>query len=121
MDMGRIDEVVELGATEVWTVRNGMAFAHNFHVHDVQFLVVDVGGQAPPPELAGWKDTVYLRPNTDYRLVMRFTDYADPEHPYMYHCHLLRHEDQGMMGQFVVVEPGTAIIPTPTMEDDHEH
>ena len=37
---------------------------------------------------------------------MRFTDYADPATPYMYHCHLLRHEDDGMMGQFVVVEPG---------------
>ena len=37
---------------------------------------------------------------------MRFTDYADPDTPYMFHCHLLRHEDQGMMGQFVVVEPG---------------
>src|SRR5690606_30524574 len=34
MDMGRIDEVVELGATEIWTVRNNMAFPHNFHVHD---------------------------------------------------------------------------------------
>ena len=37
---------------------------------------------------------------------MRFEDYADPDSPYMYHCHLLRHEDQGMMAQFVVVEPG---------------
>ena len=39
---------------------------------------------------------------------MRFEDYADPDTPYMYHCHLLWHEDQGMMGQFVVVEPGRA-------------
>jgi FtsP/CotA-like multicopper oxidase with cupredoxin domain len=37
---------------------------------------------------------------------MRFTDYADPDTPYMYHCHLLQHEDSGMMGQFVVVEAG---------------
>jgi FtsP/CotA-like multicopper oxidase with cupredoxin domain len=34
---------------------------------------------------------------------MRFVDYADPETPYMFHCHILQHEDQGMMGQFVVV------------------
>lgn len=123
MDMGRIDEVVELGDTEVWTVRNGMAFAHNFHVHDVQFQILDIAGTPPPPELAGWKDTVYLRPNADYRLIMRFTDYADAEHPYMYHCHLLRHEDQGMMGQFLVVEPGTDVsgFETPTMEGDHDH
>jgi suppressor of ftsI len=123
MDPQRIDEVVELGATEIWTVRNGMAFAHNFHVHDVQFQILDIAGAAPPPELAGWKDTVYLRPNEDYRLIMRFTDYADAGTPYMYHCHLLRHEDEGMMGQFVVVEPGTDAqsITTPTMENDHEH
>ncbi len=38
---------------------------------------------------------------------MRFADYADPDTPYMFHCHLLSHEDHGMMGQFVVVKPGT--------------
>lgn len=123
MSLTEVDEVVELGATEIWSVRNGMAFPHNFHVHDVQFQILDVAGAPPPPHLAGWKDTVYLRPNEEYRLIMRFTDYADADHPYMYHCHLLRHEDQGMMGQFVVVEPGTDVsgIPAPTMEDDHGH
>jgi FtsP/CotA-like multicopper oxidase with cupredoxin domain len=39
---------------------------------------------------------------------MRFSDYTDPDHPYMLHCHRLRHEDQGMMAQFVVVKPGQA-------------
>lgn len=123
MDMTRIDEVVTVGTTEVWNVRNGMAAAHNFHVHDVQFQVLSIGGQAPPPELAGWKDTVYLRPNTDYRLVMRFEDYTDPDSPYMYHCHLLRHEDSGMMGQFVVVKPGQAVDGTGMIGEgiNHEH
>src|SRR5690606_24414671 len=106
MDMTRIDETVTVGTTEVWDVRNDMAAPHNFHVHDVQFQIGSVDGQPPTPELAGWKDTVYLEPERDYRLVMRFEDYTDPDSPYMYHCHLLRHEDSGMMGQFVVVEPG---------------
>jgi suppressor of ftsI len=105
MDMGRLDEVVELGATEIWNVRNQMAAPHSFHVHDVQFQVLSIDAEAPPPELSGWKDTIFLRPNTDYRLIMRFDDYSDPDWPYMYHCHLLRHEDRGMMGQFVVVKP----------------
>jgi suppressor of ftsI len=125
MSMNHIDEVVELGATEIWNVTNGMAFPHNFHVHDVQFQVLTIGGEPPPPALAGWKDTVYLRPNTQYRLIMRFDDYADPDHPYMYHCHLLRHEDSGMMGQFLVLEPGQTVpdtFTTGTMEtDDHDH
>ncbi|MCW4465998.1 multicopper oxidase domain-containing protein [Glutamicibacter sp. MNS18] len=49
---------------------------------------------------------------------MRFTEFTDPHIPYMYHCHLLWHEDEGMMGQFVVVEPGqqAGIIDTV-----HEH
>jgi FtsP/CotA-like multicopper oxidase with cupredoxin domain len=56
--------------------------------------------------LSGWKDTVYIAPGSRYDLAMRFADYADPHTPYVFHCHVLFHEDRGMMGQFVVVEPG---------------
>jgi hypothetical protein len=41
------------------------------------------------------------------RVIMRFDDFADPDMPYMYHCHMLMHEDEGMMGQFVVVDPNS--------------
>jgi bilirubin oxidase len=108
MDPGRIDEAVTVNTTEIWDVRNAMPAPHNFHVHDVHLQVLTIDGEAPPPELAGWKDTVYMRPGVNYQLIMRFADYTDPDHPYMYHCHLLRHEDDGMMGQFVVVKPGQA-------------
>jgi len=106
MDMDRIDATVELGTTERWRVRNADGQPHNFHIHDVQFVVESVDGEPPPPELAGWKDTIFLPEGREVELLVRFTDYADPDTPYMYHCHLLRHEDSGMMGQFVVVEPG---------------
>ena len=106
MDMSRIDAVIELGATEVWEVRNTDGEYHNFHAHDVQFQVLSVDGEPPPRELSGWKDTVYLRPGGTVRLATQFTDHADPDTPYMFHCHLLQHEDNGMMGQFVVVKPG---------------
>ncbi|MDR7385160.1 multicopper oxidase family protein [Promicromonospora iranensis] len=106
MDMGRIDEVAEVGSTEVWEVRSTVQIPHTFHVHDVQFRVLSIDGEPPPPELAGPKDTVYLESGRDYRLLMRFEDYTDPDMPYMYHCHMLKHEDGGMMGQFVVAEPG---------------
>jgi FtsP/CotA-like multicopper oxidase with cupredoxin domain len=108
MDMGRVDETVTRGTTEVWTVRNGNGMPHNFHVHDVQFRVLEVNGEAPPPALRGPKDTVFLPHGTVMRLALRFTGPADPDTPYMYHCHLLYHEDEGMMGQFVVVEKGEA-------------
>ncbi len=106
MDMTRIDEAIPAGALEVWNVSsNGMP--HTFHVHGVTFHVLDVEGRQPPPELRGPKDTIYINDGHAVRLAVQFGTYTDPEHPYMYHCHLLRHEDNGMMGQFVVVEPGT--------------
>ena len=113
VDMGRIDEVVPLDATEVWVLRNRDPQPHNFHVHTVQFQVLDIDGTAPPPELTGWKDTVYLAPGSEVRIIASFTDYADPSWPYMYHCHLLWHEDSGLMGQFVVVAPGQTPVPPP--------
>lgn len=121
MDMSRIDEVVTLGDTEIWEVRNSGQNPHNFHVHDVQFRVLDVDGSPPPPHLGGLKDTVFVPPGSSARLVMRFTDYTDPDLPYMFHCHLLRHEDAGMMGQFVVVKPGQpAGTPPASGHDGHD-
>jgi FtsP/CotA-like multicopper oxidase with cupredoxin domain len=106
MDMTRVDAVVEKGAVEIWEIRNGDGTPHNFHVHDVQFQVLSIDGERPPPHLRGWKDTVFAVPNSTIRIIARFADYTDPDSPYMFHCHLLYHEDSGMMGQFVVVEPG---------------
>ena len=111
MDMGRIDEVVTVDEVEIWEVTNADPQPHNFHAHDVQWQVLDINGSPPPPELAGWKDTVYVPPRETVRLIMKFTDYTDPTWPYMFHCHLLWHEDIGLMGQFVVVQPGEQAIP----------
>jgi FtsP/CotA-like multicopper oxidase with cupredoxin domain len=106
MDPSRVDATVTANSTEVWEVTNADGLPHNFHVHGVQFQVVTVDGQAPPPALSGWQDTIYLRPGARVDIVMRFAGHADADTPYMFHCHLLFHEDSGMMGQFVVVEPG---------------
>lgn len=111
MDMNRIDFTPTVDTTEIWTVRNVDNWPHNFHVHDTQFRVLDIDGTPPPPALAGWKDTVYTPPGTTIRLALRFSEYTDPTFPYMYHCHLMLHEDQGMMGQFLVLEPGQKATP----------
>ncbi|MFC9436960.1 multicopper oxidase family protein [Nocardia sp. NPDC057030] len=111
MDMNRIDMTIPVDSTQVWSVRNNDNWPHNFHVHDVQFQVVDIDGQAPPPALAGWKDTLYTEPQYTYRLAMRFAQHSDPTYPYMFHCHLLLHEDHGMMGQFLVLAPGEQPAP----------
>lgn len=65
--------------------------------------MLEVDGKQPPEELRGAKDTVLVPPHKTVKLVMRFDGPADPDTPYMYHCHLLYHEDLGMTGQFVVV------------------
>jgi FtsP/CotA-like multicopper oxidase with cupredoxin domain len=106
MDMNRIDFSPVKGTAEIWDVTNVHDTPHNFHIHDIQFQVLSVDGKTPPPELRGRKDTIFMPPGRDVRLIMKFTDYSDPNHPYMFHCHLVRHEDKGMMGQFTVVDPG---------------
>jgi FtsP/CotA-like multicopper oxidase with cupredoxin domain len=110
-DMSRIDFAATKGSVEVWDVVNADDVPHHFHIHDVQFQVLTVGGAAPPPELGGWKDTIYTPPGVHLKLAMRFADYAGPTAPYMYHCHVLWHEDNGLMGQFVVTEPGQPVGP----------
>ncbi|MEV6212857.1 multicopper oxidase domain-containing protein [Kitasatospora sp. NPDC051914] len=106
MDMDRIDATATVDVPEIWTVTNTHNRVHNFHVHNNHFQVLAVNGSPPPPELAGWKDTVAVPSSGSVRLAVVFRDYADPRNPYMYHCHLMRHEDDGMMGQFLVVGPG---------------
>ena len=116
MAMERIDFGVRADTVEVWEVVNDNGFLHNFHVHDVRFQVLTVDGEEPEPALRGPKDTVLLLPGKRYRLAMRFSDHTDPNVPYMYHCHLLQHEDNGMMGQFVVLGEGERVGAVP-----HEH
>jgi FtsP/CotA-like multicopper oxidase with cupredoxin domain len=106
MNMRRIDFTAPRDTTEVWEVTANDAVQHNFHIHDVQFQVLSVGGKQPPPELGGWKDTVHTPPGVPVRLALRFRDHSDPRFPYLYHCHVLYHEDEGLMSQFVVVAPG---------------
>ncbi|MBW8347889.1 multicopper oxidase domain-containing protein [Bacillus sp. IITD106] len=106
MDMYRIDEVIPAGATEIWEINN-FGYSHNFHIHNAAFRILSINDKEPPEYERGRKDTVFIQNGSKVRIVVEFGNYADPLHPYMYHCHLLRHEDDGMMGQFLLVEPGT--------------
>jgi FtsP/CotA-like multicopper oxidase with cupredoxin domain len=103
MDMTRIDQTITFGDTERWTitVRDGV---HTFHPHQTQFQILEINGQPPPPEDAGWEDTVLVTEDADVVIAARFDSYTNPDTPYMFHCHVLDHEHLGMMGQFRVVE-----------------
>jgi FtsP/CotA-like multicopper oxidase with cupredoxin domain len=100
-DMRRIDQRVRLGDTEIWEVTaRGMVMPHPFHMHGVHFEVLRRGGQAPVLEDQGRRDTVIVDETVE--LLVHFTQPAPDHAPFMYHCHILEHEDMGMMGQFTV-------------------
>jgi FtsP/CotA-like multicopper oxidase with cupredoxin domain len=119
MDPGRVDQVVPAGSVELWELVNGQAIPHNFHVHDAAFTVLNIDGKPPPPTLGGTrKDTVFVPPGTRIRLAVQFGAHADPRSPLMFHCHLLAHEDAGMMGQFLLVRPQDAHRTPAALPDD---
>jgi blue copper oxidase len=100
-DMNRISFNVAQGTAERWVVNGGgAAVEHPFHIHGVHFRVVSSGGGDPRPEDAGWRDTILVTGETE--VITRFAHSAGRDTPYMYHCHILEHEDAGMMGQFTV-------------------
>lgn len=102
MNMKVINERVKLGSTEVWTVINDSMMGHPFHVHGTSFQILSRNGALPPEHERGWKDVVLVPSGQTVKLIARFDQHAGDDHPYMYHCHILEHEDNGMMGQFVV-------------------
>jgi FtsP/CotA-like multicopper oxidase with cupredoxin domain len=94
-----------LDAVEVWSIVNSSTtIYHNFHVHDVPFQVVSIGGAAPTGANLGWRDTIEIPPSTTVVIKMQFTDYTDTEYMYMLHCHNVIHEDDGMMLGLMVTE-----------------
>lgn len=106
MDSTRIDQTVPLNDIEIWEITNMMNVVHNFHVHGTHFEILDRNGSAANVAAyeKGHKDVVLINPFDRVRIIVQMTDYkTDATAPYMFHCHILEHEDGGMMGQFIVV------------------
>lgn len=97
-DMQRIDQKVKLGTTEIWELKNSIHMAHPFHIHGVRFQVLDRDGTVEFPTDKGWKDTVLIMPFETVRIIMHFTMPG----LFLYHCHILEHEDHAMMANFLV-------------------
>jgi FtsP/CotA-like multicopper oxidase with cupredoxin domain len=104
-------ETVTAGSTHVWELVNtqnpmGMEAAHPIHLHGRQFRVLGRSGGAPANALrpglvdSGWTDTVLVLPGETVRVQVTFS-----EHPglFLYHCHILEHEDMGMMRNFKIL------------------
>lgn len=107
--MDSININTNLNNIEVWKLTNSTMVAHPFHIHDIEFYVLDINGMPPPPQYQGLKDVILVKPNDTVRFITKFTTFTDPMVPYMFHCHLLHHEDEGMMGSFLVLPAGVGI------------
>jgi FtsP/CotA-like multicopper oxidase with cupredoxin domain len=93
MDMQRIDVSAPLGATEIWQIENVVGMDHPFHLHGFQFQVLDRDGVPEP--FRSWKDTVNVPKHQTVRFIVRYDNFPGM---WMFHCHILDHEDHGMMG-----------------------
>ncbi|MGW6532802.1 multicopper oxidase family protein [Streptomyces venezuelae] len=94
-DPQRVDAQIKFRTSEVWTVTNANARAeHNFHLHLVQFRVLERAGRPPEPGESGLKDTIHLAPGETVRLQALFDSYRGR---YLYHCHMFEHGVRGMM------------------------
>jgi len=110
-DPARIDDTITLGHTEIWDVTNIATMAHPFHIHGNSFQVISRtnGWRDVLTWEKGWKDVVVVHSMETVRIIKQFEDYADPEKAYMSHCHILEHEDAGMMTHWVVVDMSTSL------------
>lgn len=99
-DGDRIDARPRTGTVEDWDITNTGVMDHPFHIHVNSFQVLSRNGRPEP--FRAWKDTVRLSPGERLRLRIPFRDYAGKT---VFHCHVLDHEDLGMMGN-LAIDPG---------------
>lgn len=118
MDMDHINDFVHVNKKEMWTIQNMTNIAHPFHIHKVQFQVVqyiDRSGSTPvvmnfpnlPRHLMGYKDDALVRAKSTMTFIAKFDSFPSTGNVidgFMYHCHILSHEDTSMMHQFAVVD-----------------
>jgi FtsP/CotA-like multicopper oxidase with cupredoxin domain len=107
-DPRHVEVEVPRGATRAWRITNLSPLTHYVHLHEEQWHTVSRDGKKPPPWERGLEDTWRLDPGEDIVLAATFTDYTGV---FMIHCHMLDHEDDGMMSQFAVVRPHTHSLP----------
>lgn len=104
------DEVGTLGTAEEWTLRvpdagHGGNEGHPFHIHTNSFEVISIGGVRQPPGTI--QDTIWIHKDSDVVIRMKFRQWTGK---LVYHCHILPHEDTGMMKNFLI-QPAPAMAP----------
>jgi FtsP/CotA-like multicopper oxidase with cupredoxin domain len=103
--------VLHRGDVEDWIVENRSGEDHVFHIHQIHFKVLEVNGKpVDDPTLRDTIDVPYWNGEGPYPSVKLRMDFRDPsiEGTFLYHCHILKHEDMGMMGSIEVLPKGSA-------------
>ena len=101
--LARMDFSAARNAYLRWRISEGTdAMLHPVHVHGCQFRITSQDGKPPPAYRAGWKDVAPISAGSASEILVRFPHPASAQDPYMAHCHILEHEDSGMMAQFTV-------------------
>jgi FtsP/CotA-like multicopper oxidase with cupredoxin domain len=93
-----------VGSKEIWTITNSTQLEHSFHLHDVPYQLISINGETPTGVELGWYDTYEVVGGGSIEIAMEFTDFSDDTYMYMLHCHLLQHEDEGMMASLMVTD-----------------
>lgn len=102
-EIDRVDETVSVGTTEIWEFDNADGDEiHPMHIHGVQFQVLErTGGRNKViASEKGWKDTILLMPGEKVKVIMTFPNYTGV---FVFHCHNLEHEDDGMMLNYQII------------------
>ncbi|MBN8551066.1 MAG: multicopper oxidase domain-containing protein, partial [Deltaproteobacteria bacterium] len=98
----RDDVRVPLGAVEEWTLFNDTRELHTFHIHQSDFQLIEMDGV--PQEFLGYQDTVDVPVGRTVKIILPFTNPLQVGR-FVFHCHILEHEDGGMMQNIVVYDP----------------
>ena len=117
-DHTRVDLKVPLGNIEEWTIRNSSDELHIFHIHQVAFQVVSINGRPVPFDTL--VDTVNVPIHGEAKIRIAFTDPTIVGR-FVFHCHILEHEDKGMMAQIEVYDPKVGPLPDDMGGMDHAH
>jgi len=104
-DANRIDVQPTLGTVEEWTIQNVANEEHVFHIHQLDFQVTEINGKAVP--FVGRQDIVNLPVGSTVKVLIPFTDPVIVG-KFVFHCHILAHEDLGMMQTVQVVNPNAS-------------
>ena len=99
--MGVVPFGTSFNTEQRWIISEGSdRMLHPVHIHGCQFRILTLDGKAPPAHMARWKDIAPVERGSTCEIQIRFEHSASDQSPFMAHCHILEHEDSGMMTNF---------------------